>query len=118
MIPPYIPPPAGVLDAATDEALASWTAGLTNPDAWLRPRLPEVAGIAAIIAAQFPGIPADALGRILASTSMALGAVCEAAKETGMPLDAWDVAVMLGFAGAKLAATGGEISAIQEGGNR
>jgi hypothetical protein len=112
-MPPFIPPPASVLAADTDKAIAAWTAGLASPDGWLSPRLPEVAGIAAIIAAQFPDVPAGTLGRILASASMATGAVCAAMGQTGHPLAPWDIAVMLGFAGAKLAATGGEISAMQ-----
>jgi hypothetical protein len=109
---PFIPPPASVLAAETDRAIAAWTAGLASPDEWLGPRLPEVDGIAAIIAAQFPDVPADTLGRILASASMAIGAVCAAMGQTGEPLAPWDLAIMLGFAGAKLAAAGGEMAAI------
>jgi peptidoglycan/LPS O-acetylase OafA/YrhL len=102
-----------VLAADTDKAIAAWTAGLASPDEWLRPRLPEVGGIAAIIAAQFPDVPAATLGRILASTSMALGGICAASEQTGEFLAPWDLAIMLGFAGAKLAAAGGEMAAMQ-----
>jgi hypothetical protein len=112
-MPPFIPPPAAVLAADTEKAIAAWTAGLASPDEWLSPRLPEVAGIAAIIAAQFPDVPADTLGRILASASMATGAVCAAMEQTGEFLAPWDLAIMLGFAGAKLTATGGEIAEMQ-----
>jgi hypothetical protein len=112
-MPPFIPPPARVLDADTDKAIAAWIGGLAEPDEWLGPRLPEVGGIAAIIGAQFPGVPAVDLGRILASASMSLGGICSASERNGMPLTAWDLAVMLGFAGAKLAAAGGEMAEVQ-----
>jgi peptidoglycan/LPS O-acetylase OafA/YrhL len=114
-MPPFIPPPAQALAADTEKAIAALTAGLADPDEWLRPRLDEVGGIAAIIAAQFPDVPAATLGRVLASASMALGSVCAASADTGEPLAPWDLAVMLGFAGAKLAAAGGEMSAVQGG---
>lgn len=113
-MPPYIPPPAQVLDAETGKAITAWTAGLESPDEWLRPRLPEVDGIAAIIGAQFADMPAAELGRILASASMALGAVCAVSEQTGEPLTPWDLTVLLGFAGAKLAAAGQEMTAMQE----
>jgi hypothetical protein len=115
-MPPFIPPPAQVLDAATETAVTAWIAGLADPDEWLAPRLTEVGGIAAIIGAQFHDVPAATLGRILASTSMALGGICAASEHTGGTLRPWDLAVMLGFAGAKLAAAGGEMSAVQGGG--
>jgi hypothetical protein len=113
---PFIPPPTQVLDAETDKAIAAWTAGLADPDEWLRPRLIEVDGIAVIIAAQFPDMPAADLGRILASASMALGAICGACSNVGVPLNPWELTIMLGFAGTKLAAAGGEITAAQDPG--
>ena len=112
MTPPYVPPPAGELDAETEEAIAGWAAALTRPDPWLKARVPEVLGIGAIIAEQFPDVPAATLGRILASSAMALGAICKAAEDTGEPLVPWDVALYLGLAGARLVA--GEMTAVQE----
>jgi hypothetical protein len=109
----YIPPPAGVLDAETEEATAAWAAVLAAPDPWLKLRVSEVDGIAAILAAQFPGVPAGDLGRILASASMALGAICAASEATGTPLTPWDLAVTLGYAGTRLATAGGEMAAMQ-----
>jgi hypothetical protein len=113
MMPPYIPPPAAELDAATDEAIAGWAAVLADPDPWLEARTPEVAGIGAIIAEQFPDIPAAVLGRILASASMALAAICKASEETGEALGPWDLALCLGFAGTRLAGAAGEMTAVQ-----
>jgi hypothetical protein len=112
--PPYIPPPAAVLNAATDEAIAVWAAALAGPDAWVRLRRSEISGVAAIIAAQFPDVPAADLGRVLASASMALTAICRASDLSGARLAPADLSVMLGLAGAKLAAAGGEITAAQD----
>jgi hypothetical protein len=64
-MPPYIPPPAAELEAATAEAIAGWAAGLASPGPWLKARTAEVSGIAAIIAEQFHDIPAAVLGRVL-----------------------------------------------------
>src|SRR5277367_4449465 len=114
-LPRFIPPPRENLDAATEEAITSWAAALANPNWWLRTRTPEVLGIGAIIAAQFPDVPAGTLGRILASASMALTAVCKASEATGQPLHPQDLSVYLGLAGARLAAAGGEMTAAQDG---
>ncbi len=112
-MPPFIPPPKGALDAATDEAITGWAAALANPDPWLTEHTPEVLGIGAIIAAQFPDVPAADLGRILVSASMALGSICKAAEITGSPLTPWDLANYLGFAGARLAGSADEMTAAQ-----
>jgi hypothetical protein len=111
-MPPFIPPPARELEAATEEAIAEWTAALENPDLWLRSRESEIQGIGAILAEQFRDVPAATLGRILASASMALGAICNASQMTGAPLTPWDLANYLGYAGARLAGTGGEMTAM------
>lgn len=112
----YIPPPAGQLDASTDEAIAAWTAALAAPDLWLESRLSTVDGLAAIAASQFPGVPSADLGRILASAALALGSICGASKKAGVPLAPWDLATILGLAAARLVAAGGEIAAMQQGG--
>lgn len=112
---PFIPPPAAELAAATEEGLAGWSAALAAPEPWLKAREGEVGGIAAIIAEQFHDIPAATLGRILASSSMALGGICKASEITGEPLAPWDLANYLGLAGARLAMTGREMDAVQEG---
>jgi hypothetical protein len=114
-MPPYIPPPAGELEAATEEAIAGWGAALASPEPWVEARAAEVLGIGAIIAEQFHDVPAATLGRILASASMALGAICKAAEVTGEPLEPWDLAGYLGLAGARLAGAGGEMTAVQAG---
>jgi hypothetical protein len=116
MSAPYIPPPVSELDAATDEAVAAWTAALAKPNRWLKTRQPEVLGIGAILAAQFPDVPAATLGRILASAAMALGGLCKASEVTGAPLEPWDLSSCLGLAGARLTAAGGEMTAAQGGG--
>jgi hypothetical protein len=114
-MPPYIPPPAAELEAATEEGIAGWAAALASPEPWLEARAPEVLGIGAILAEQFHDVPAATLGRILASAAMALGGICRASERTGEPLGPWDVANYLGLAGARLAAAGGEMTAVQEG---
>ena len=112
-MPPYIPPSASALEADTDKAIAGWSAALKAPDPWTQARTGEIDGIAAIIAAQFPGIPAATLGRVLASASMAIGSICSASEVTGEPLSPWDLAAYLGFAGTRLAMAGGEIDAME-----
>lgn len=111
---PFIPPPASELEAATGEAITAWSAALANPGPWLKSHAPEVLGIGVIIAAQFPDVPASVLGRILASASMALSSVCMASERTGYPLTPQDLADYLGYAGARLAASGGEMTAAQD----
>jgi hypothetical protein len=108
---PYIPSPAGELEAATEEAVTGFAAGFADP--WAKARTGEILGIGAIIAAQFTDIPAAVLGRVLVSASMALGSVCKASQDTGEPLEPWDLACYLGFAGTRLAGAGGELSAVQ-----
>jgi hypothetical protein len=44
---------------------------------------------------------------------MAIGAVCAVSAQCDEPLAPWDLAIMLGFAGAKLAAAGGKMAEIQ-----
>ena len=56
-MPPYIPPPRAKLEAATEEAITGWAAALASPEPWLKARAPEVLGIGAIIAEQFPRCP-------------------------------------------------------------
>jgi hypothetical protein len=99
-MPPFVPPPASELEAATQETITELAAGLANPGPWLKSREGEILGIGAIIAEQFPDVPASVLGRILVSASMALGAICRASDMTGAPLAPRDLTSYLGYAAA------------------
>lgn len=114
---PFVPPSGGELDAATDEAATAWSAALADEALLRRLRISrsEVDGIAAIIATQFPDVPAVTLGRVLVSAAMSVEAVVKAHEMTGRRCTPTSLSVRLGMAGAQLATTGGEMTAMHGG---
>lgn len=105
----FIPPSQADLEAETEKALtAARSLAVQREHAGGFPSGAELDGIAALLAVQFPAVPAAVLGRVLVSAAMAAGSVVKAVEITGVvtgrrPLNGNDVVELLAMAGARLA---------------